>query len=434
MAGIQLAPPPNPYSDQLAQALMQQGMDTSNIVTPFQGIGKLAQTLAGAYLHNKYGEQTQAYQQQHRDALTQAVLSALGPQIAPEVAHDMPNVDINGQQSAPVTPTYSPEMALFKSLASNPSTQDQANQLGVQMALEQNKQEQKDQETWKDLTQKEKQDRGYNPYQAIQEKYINGKSTGETRAVGSPQVDPSQPAKTVTANTYADDGSYVKRVIQFNKLGQPIGQQDIPQVEKAMPQQEQNKVDAILKTSAISSVMRDILTAGAQSGWTGPVSGPLAVKMQNLGIDTGGTWAQAFAAVKDHYILAINGLVPQRGKWILETLQNLGPKPQYSLDRDLMQLNLTDGLVKTSAANTVQSFANTGYHIDPDLLGLAKQGGWDPNNPHSAIKTYLPQLADKVEGKQSIPEGSTATGKHGEKIIVKNGQWVDINTGKPYGG
>jgi hypothetical protein len=442
MAGIQLAPPPNPYSDQLAQALMAQGMDNSQpIVTPLQGIGKLVQALTGAYLHKQYGDQTTKYQQQHRDALTHAVMQALYPQQQAPITGD-PNTDtgniaagnglsvnpINGQQTQPQS--LPPEAALLQSLMNDPSTQDQANQLGVQMAMEKSKNQPN--ETWVDLSQADKEKRGYNPYQAIREKYIDGKATGETQAVGSPTFDPTVKASQVSTNTYADDGSYVKRTTFFNKKGDPIGQDEQPQVEKAMPPLEQNKVDAIIKTAGISSVMRDILTAGAQTGWTGPVSGPLDVKLQNMGIDAGGTYAQAFAALKDHYVLALNGLVPQRGKWILETLQNLGPKPQYSLQRDLTQLDLTDGLVKNSAANTVQGFTNTGYHLDPTLIDIAKEGGFDPNKPHSAIKNYLPDLASKAT--QTIPEGQTATGKNGEKIIVKNGQWVDINTGRPYGG
>lgn len=424
MAGIQLAPPPNPYSDQLAQALMQQGQMDQPIVTPMQGIGKLAQAIAGAYLHKKYGDKVTAYQQQHSQAINDALTKALST-----------NPSIFGSEDPSQIPMPSmdksnPLVAAFSALSSDPTTLDQANQFGVQALMSQQKQDQKDNVTWQDLSQAEKTKRGYNPYQAIREKYVNGKPTGETEAVGSAQFDPSQVFKTQTTTTRDEQGSLIKRVVGTNKQGDVVSTQDLPAVEKALPVAEQNKVDAVIKAAGISQLFRDIVTQGQAQNWTGPISGPLAMKAQSLGFnDVGGDYAQAFAAAKEHYIAALNGLIPQRGKYILETLNKMGPSAAYSPERNLLQLSMTEGLLRGVAANTVKGYTNTEYHIDPDLFTLAKQGGYDPADPKSAMKDYLPSFVDKSNtGPQVAPPNSEIRQAKDGKLY-----YFDKNTKKNLG-
>lgn len=46
--------PQNDYQSMLSQALMQQGSSTVPVYSPMQGMGQLAEALAGAYLKKKH--------------------------------------------------------------------------------------------------------------------------------------------------------------------------------------------------------------------------------------------------------------------------------------------------------------------------------------------------------------------------------------------
>jgi len=428
--GIQLAPPPNPYSNDLAQALLQEGLQNNTVRSPLEGLGQLAEVLVGAHLNKITNDKNNAYQQQGEDALSAALLQQLAPQTqgGPIAVSSGNGTDAltNGPLSGltmnlpagrqiPTDPTAAAAVNLMTN-RDTPVSQAQGNQLGLQAVMSQQKEATQDR--WVDLTPEQKKARGYNTLQAIQQNV----DTGETRAVGSPQYDPTQVAKTQTTTTRDENGNLVKRVVGTNKAGDIINTQDLPAIEKAMPVQEQNKVDAVMKASAISALFRDIVTQGNAQHWMGPVSGPLAMKAQALGFnDVGGDMAQAFAAAKEHYIAALNGIIPQRGKYILETLDRMCLQVAYSPQRDLIQLGMTEGLIRGVAANTVKGYTNTEYHIDPDLFTLAKQAGYDPADPKSATRDYLPSLAAKMDNPQSKPASVI---QNGNRFKLVNGQYV----------
>lgn len=66
MTGIQIIPPDKSYESELAQQLMAQGNTPGAVYSPMQGIGKISQSLIGAYLQ----KQSMDNQQQRQQALT----------------------------------------------------------------------------------------------------------------------------------------------------------------------------------------------------------------------------------------------------------------------------------------------------------------------------------------------------------------------------
>jgi hypothetical protein len=72
MAGIRRRSSPYDRQRTMAYSIMQQGMDTSPIAHPMQGVSRLAQALVGSLMANRADEQEAAATKQRQDAWTQA--------------------------------------------------------------------------------------------------------------------------------------------------------------------------------------------------------------------------------------------------------------------------------------------------------------------------------------------------------------------------
>ena len=134
---------------QLAQQLLKSGTDTSPVESPWQGVARLGQALAGGYLNYRLGED----QKQRQGETTNAMANALragsatwtnpmgGTEEAPPGAGPLPGAPIAPGQSVPIPGAVGGMQGIIASLAGSNSPEAQAK--GADLAFTQMTEQQK---------------------------------------------------------------------------------------------------------------------------------------------------------------------------------------------------------------------------------------------------------------------------------------------------
>lgn len=437
MTGIQLAPPPNPYGENLAQALMKQGMDNSPVRTPVEGLGKLSQSLVGALLQRQMNDQNKAHQQSANDALTQALLSSLAPTVPGGTAAvggtpsdygpALDSLSVNVPESRQLPPQGSAAEAAVN-LMTDPASQALGNQVGLNEVIKQAP-------TFKVLSEKDAIAAGIPPEVAkdtvFQQDITNG---------------PNGQISKLTTGTNPKNVSYIHYVTGVNGKGQlvqnAVGYDNnsnsmvkIPGPEvllpaKAPPVQAQKEMSSLVNLAAASDAAK-LLISQTDLSSKGPIGGVIANRFAKYGVTRDMTPAAALNILQSHYMIPLIQFLGSRpGYAMLNKLSEILPQPQYSKDRNLAQVQATEGMISNTASSIVGTYANTGYNVLPEVVKLAKSSKtFDPDVVGSGAQSLIPSMNLTPQ----IQDGATATGPNGEKIVMKGGQWVDASTGQPYG-
>lgn len=113
---------------QLAQQLLKSGTDTSPIESPWQGVARLGQALAGAYGNYRVGKDVTEREGETASTMAQALRATKGSWTNPDTGQAMPIPNAQGGMEGAMSV-----------LAGNPNTAGQAAQMGFAQLTEQQK-------------------------------------------------------------------------------------------------------------------------------------------------------------------------------------------------------------------------------------------------------------------------------------------------------